>query len=91
MFTLNFVRYGEARYLDTERDEVDGHGGRAIKRQTERVELTLTDLSSVGEPEVRAGDLGVSELQVLISLLQQKLDRLKYPPIGDCTREACEV
>ena len=91
MFTLNRVRYGEPRYLDAESDEVDGNGRPAIKRQTERVELTLTDLSSAGQPEIRAGDLGANELQVLISLLQQQLHRLKYPMARDFTREACGV
>jgi len=92
MFTLNYVRYGEPRYLNNAGIEVDADGGPAVKRQRETVELTLTDLSQDGYPEISATSLGVSELQVLIALLQQKLVRLEHPSVlRDVRREDCKV
>jgi hypothetical protein len=94
-FTVGLIRYDDPRYLNDQRQEVDGNGGPAPEPGSERVELTLTDIVSInhdGSPIDMAVDLTQVELRMLIALLQQELERIERGPLGrDFPKESAKV
>ena len=84
-FTVGLIRYDEERFLNGQRQEVDGNGGPAPEPGEECVELTMTDTAGLnpdGSPIQCKVDLTEVELRMLIGLYQQELERLESGPLG---------
>jgi hypothetical protein len=87
VLTLNRIRHDTPRFIDGQRQEVNGRGEPAPERGRERVELTLTQ----GGLTIHAGGLGVPELKELIADIEQQLDCLERGPFPrDYPREALD-
>ena len=89
-FTLNRVRWDEPRYLNGQRQRVDGRGGPAPEPGAEHIEMTLTSIALVrpdSSPVEVDVSLGVGEFEMWIALQQQQCDRAKGSSLRDQPRE----